>query len=55
MSSNWVQDISDMQDKYGVRKWVLDPENKDRLTIVNNANPFKLARSRFIAGFLQKS
>jgi len=33
MSSNWVQDISDMQDKYGVRKWVLDPKNKDRLRL----------------------
>ena len=33
MSSNWVQDIFDMQDKYGVRKWVLDPENKDRLRL----------------------
>ena len=33
MSSNWVEDISDMQDKYGVRKWVLDPKNKDRLRL----------------------
>ena len=33
MSSNWVQDIFDMQDKYGVRKWVLNPENKDRLRL----------------------
>ena len=33
MSSNWVKDISDMQDKYGVRKWVLDPKNKDRLRL----------------------
>ena len=31
MSKNWVKDISDMQDKYGVRKWVLDPKNKDHL------------------------
>jgi hypothetical protein len=31
MSSNWVQDISDMQDKFGVREWVLDPANKDKL------------------------
>jgi hypothetical protein len=31
MSSNWVKDISDMQDKFGVREWVLDPANKDKL------------------------
>jgi hypothetical protein len=33
MSSNWVKDISDMQDHYGVREWVLDPKNKDRLML----------------------
>ena len=31
MSSNWVKDISDMQDKFGVREWVLDPVNRERL------------------------
>jgi len=31
MSSNWVKDISDMQDKFGVHEWVLDPANKDKL------------------------
>ena len=31
MSSNWVKDIEDMQDKYGVRKWAEDPANKDKL------------------------
>ena len=31
MSSNWVKDISDMQDKFGVREWVLDPANKKQL------------------------
>ena len=31
MSKNWVKDISDMQDKFGVREWVLDPANKDKL------------------------
>jgi len=31
MSSNWVQDITNMQEKFGVRDWVLDPANKDKL------------------------
>ena len=31
MYNNWVQDISDMQDKFGVREWVLDPANKKQL------------------------
>ena len=29
--SKWVQDIAEMQEKYGVRKWVEDPANKDKL------------------------
>ena len=29
--SQWVKDIADMQEKYGVRKWVEDPANKDKL------------------------
>ena len=29
--SKWVKDIAEMQEKYGVRKWVEDPTNKDKL------------------------
>jgi len=28
---SWVKDIEDMQDKFGVRKWVEDPKNKEHL------------------------
>ncbi len=30
--SQWVRDILYMQTKYGVRKWVQDPANKDKLS-----------------------
>ena len=31
MSSNWVQDIADMQDKFGIQEWMEDPANRDKL------------------------
>ena len=31
MSSDWVEDIKDMQDKFGVRDWVKDPANADKI------------------------
>ena len=29
---SWVKDISEMQTKYGVMDWMLDPANKDKLS-----------------------
>ena len=31
MSKDWVKDIADMHNKYGVNKWVRDPKNKEKL------------------------
>ena len=31
MYNNWPQDIRDMQEKFGIHKWMLDPNNKDKL------------------------
>ena len=29
--NSWVRDIEAMQDKYGIKDWMEDPENKDKL------------------------
>ena len=29
--NNWVRDIEAMQDKYGIKDWMEDPANKDKL------------------------
>ena len=29
--NNWVRDIESMQDKYGIKDWMEDPANKDKL------------------------
>lgn len=31
MYNNWVQDIRDMQEKFGVHEWMQDPANIDKL------------------------
>ena len=31
MYNNWVQDIRDMQEKFGIQEWMQDPDNADKL------------------------
>ena len=31
MSSNWVKDIEEMQEKFGIHEWMQDPANRDKL------------------------
>ena len=31
MSSEWVKDIAHMQEKFGIREWMEDPKNADKL------------------------
>ena len=31
MYNNWVQDIREMQDKFGIQEWMEDPDNRENL------------------------